>query len=111
MVRMGAGCGAVAGMKGGESLSEVHTERGADPPAPKVLTCGGDVGSSASRTVAPPPRLCSMHWHSEKKGGADRGCRSIPATANTSTLILSTLPCFAGPVYGKKEGKNKPPKA
>ena len=45
---MGAGCGAVAGMKGGESLPEVHTERGADPPAPKVLTCGGDAGSSAS---------------------------------------------------------------
>ena len=43
---MGAGCGAVAGMKGGEFLPEVHTERGADTPASKVLTCGEDAGSS-----------------------------------------------------------------
>lgn len=41
---MGSGCGAVAGMKGSESLPEVHTERDADTPAPKVLTCGGYAG-------------------------------------------------------------------
>ena len=48
----------MAGMKGGESLPEVHTERGADTPAPKVLTCGGDAGSSAS---------CDRHLSKRKR--------------------------------------------
>ena len=81
---MGAGCGAVAGMKGGESLPEVHAERGSDTPAPKMLTCGGDVGSSASRDRLLSKRKQALDVGASSKEWVAAACLIVPF----SPLIL-----------------------